>query len=119
MQGPTTDGTGFSNTVTGVLAYNQLKPVTETGLPTSTSTIIDSGSSVPITVKVTNTTNHIGFFDTATDKQRHHWRQCRHAERAGGRSHRDTDGDAVAHGSRGYRGERHPQRHRLDGLRSH
>jgi hypothetical protein len=62
MQGPTTDGTRFSNTVTGTLAYNQLKPVTETGLPTSTKTTIDSGSSVPITVKVTNTTNHTGFF---------------------------------------------------------
>jgi hypothetical protein len=62
MQGPTTDGTSFTNTVTGVLAYNQLKPVTETGLPTSKSTIIDSGSSVPITVKVTNTTNHTGLF---------------------------------------------------------
>jgi len=63
MQGPTTDGTALSNTVTGVLAYNQLKPVTETGLPTSKSTIIDSGSSVPITVKVKNTTNHTGFFE--------------------------------------------------------
>ena len=62
MQGPTTDGTVFSQAVTGVLAYNQLKPVTETGLPTSKSTIIDSGSSVPIKVKVTNTTNHTGFF---------------------------------------------------------
>ena len=63
MQGPTTDGTVFANTVTGVLAYNQLKPVAETGLPTSKSTIIDSGSSVPVTVKVTNTTNHTGFFE--------------------------------------------------------
>jgi hypothetical protein len=62
MQGATTDGTEFSQTVTGVLAYNQLAPVTETGLPTSTSTTIDSGSSVPITVTVTNTTNHVGFF---------------------------------------------------------
>jgi hypothetical protein len=62
MQGATTDGTRFSQTVTGDLAYNQLKPVTETGLPTSKSTIVDSGSSVPITVKVTNTTNHAGFF---------------------------------------------------------
>jgi len=62
MQGPTTDGTVFSQNVTGVLAYNQLKHVTETGLPTSKSTIIDSGSSVPIAVKVTNTTNHTGFF---------------------------------------------------------
>jgi hypothetical protein len=45
------------------LAYNQLAPVTETGLPTSTSTTIDSGSSVPITVSVRNTTNHVGFFE--------------------------------------------------------
>jgi hypothetical protein len=63
MQGATTAGTEFSQTVAGNLAYNQLKPVTETGLPTSKSTIIDSGSSVPITVKVTNTANHAGFFE--------------------------------------------------------
>jgi hypothetical protein len=63
MQGATTDGTEFSQTVTGALAYNQLAPVYETGLPKSTSTIIDSGSSVPITVKVTNTTNHVGYFE--------------------------------------------------------
>jgi hypothetical protein len=63
MQGATTDGTGFSQTVTGVVAYNKLKPVTETGLPTSKSTIIGSGSSVPITVTVKNTTNHVGFFE--------------------------------------------------------
>ncbi|HEY6314798.1 MAG TPA: hypothetical protein VIY52_28905, partial [Streptosporangiaceae bacterium] len=62
MQGATTDGTEFSQTVTGMVAYNQLKPVTETGLPTSASTTIDSGSSVPITVTVTNTTNHVGLF---------------------------------------------------------
>jgi hypothetical protein len=70
MQGATTDGTEFSQTVTGVLAYNQLEPVTETGLPTSTSTTIDSGASVPITVTVTNTTNHVGYFElqsTAND----------------------------------------------------
>jgi hypothetical protein len=63
MQGATTAGTEFSQTVTGTVAYNQLKPVTETGLPTSTSTIIGSGSSVPITATVTNTTNHTGFFE--------------------------------------------------------
>jgi hypothetical protein len=62
MQGATTDGTEFSQTVTGVVAYNRLAPVTETGLPTSTSTTIDTGSSVPITVTVRNTTNHVGFF---------------------------------------------------------
>ncbi len=65
MQGATTDGTEFSQTVTGVLAYNQLAPVTETGLPTSTSTVIASGSSVPISVSVTNTTNHVGYFELA------------------------------------------------------
>ena len=63
MQGATTDGTEFSQTVTGHVAYNQLAPVTETGLPTSTSTTIDTGSSVPITVTVTNTTNHVGYFE--------------------------------------------------------
>ena len=63
MQGPTTDGTRFSQTVTGVVAYNKLAPVTETGLPKSASTqTIASGSKVPITVKVTNTTNHFGLF---------------------------------------------------------
>jgi hypothetical protein len=63
MQGATTDGTEFSQAVTGVVAYNQLAPVTETGFPTSTSTTIGSGSSVPITVKVKNTTNHVGLFE--------------------------------------------------------
>ena len=63
MQGATTSGMEFSQTVTGTLAYNQLKPVTETGLPTSTSTIIHAGAKVPITVTVTNTTNHAGFFE--------------------------------------------------------
>jgi hypothetical protein len=63
MQGATTAGTEFSQTVTGTVAYNQLAPVTETGLPTSTSTTIGTGSSVPISVQVTNTTNHAGFFE--------------------------------------------------------
>ena len=70
MQGATTDGTEFSQAVTGVVAYNQLAPVTETGLPASTSTTIDSGSSVPITVTVKNATNHVGYFElqsTGTD----------------------------------------------------
>ncbi len=62
MQGATTDGTEFSQTVTGTVAYNQLAPITETGLPTSASTTIGSGSSVPITVTVKNTTNHAAFF---------------------------------------------------------
>jgi hypothetical protein len=63
MQGATTDGTQFSQTVTGTVAYNQLAAVTETGLPESTSTTVAPGSSVPITVTVTNTTNHAGFFE--------------------------------------------------------
>jgi subtilase family protein len=62
LQGATTDGTAFSQTVTGTLAYNQLAPVTETGLPTSTSTTIGSAG-VPISVQVTNSTNHVGLFE--------------------------------------------------------
>jgi hypothetical protein len=61
MQGATTDGTEFSQAVTGVVTYNQLAPVTETGLPESVTTTIDS--SVPVTVTVTNTTNHVGYFE--------------------------------------------------------
>jgi hypothetical protein len=61
MQGATTDGTEFSQTVTGVVAYNRLAPVTETGLPASTT--INSGSSVSIKVAVKNTTNHVGYFE--------------------------------------------------------
>jgi len=63
MQGATTDGTVFTNTVTGVVRYNQLAPVTESGLPTSASTTVSSGASVPVTVRVRNTTNHVGFFE--------------------------------------------------------
>jgi Subtilase family len=63
MQGATTDGTEFSQTVVGVAGYNQLAPVTENGLPTSGSATIDTGASVPITVSVTNTTNHVGYFE--------------------------------------------------------
>lgn len=63
MQGATTDGTEFSQTVTGSVAYNQLAPTTESGLPTSVSTTVASGSSVPIAVTVKNTTNHVGFFE--------------------------------------------------------
>jgi hypothetical protein len=62
MQGATTDGTVFSNNVTGVLRYNQLAPVTESGLPTSASTTVATGASVPISVQVKNTTNHVGLF---------------------------------------------------------
>jgi hypothetical protein len=61
VQGATTDGTEFSQTVTGTVAYNRLAPVSETGLPTSASTTIGAG--VPVTVTVTNTTNHVGYFE--------------------------------------------------------
>jgi Subtilase family len=63
MQGATTAGTEFSQNVTGTVAYNQLGSFTATGLPTSTSTTIGAGSSVSITVPVTNTTNHVGLFE--------------------------------------------------------
>jgi hypothetical protein len=63
MQGATTDGTEFSQTVTGTVAYNQLAPFSETGLPKSTSKKIASGASVPISVTVTNTMNHTGLFE--------------------------------------------------------
>jgi hypothetical protein len=61
MQGATTDGTEFSQAVTGAVTYDRLAPVTETGLPASTSTTIGSG--IPVTVTVTNTTNHVGYFE--------------------------------------------------------
>ena len=70
MQGSTTAGTEFSQTVIGALAYNRLAPVTEAGLPTSASTTIADGASVPVTVRVTNTTDHVGLFvlsPTGTD----------------------------------------------------
>jgi len=63
MQGATTSGMGFSQTVTGAVAYNQLGTFTENGLPTSTSTTIAAGTQVPVSVTVTNTTNHAGFFE--------------------------------------------------------
>jgi Subtilase family len=63
MQGATTDGTEFSQTVIGALAYNRLAPVTETGLPTSASTTIASAATVPVTVRVKNTTDHVGYFE--------------------------------------------------------
>lgn len=63
MQGATTDGTTFAQTVIGSVGYNQLAHVTESGLPTSASTTVGSGSTVPVSVTVRNTTNHVGFFE--------------------------------------------------------
>jgi hypothetical protein len=65
MQGKTTDGTEFSQTVTGTVAYNQLAPFGRTGLPDSTHKTVAPGSSRPITVTVTNTTNHTADFALA------------------------------------------------------
>ncbi|HEY6470507.1 MAG TPA: S8 family serine peptidase [Candidatus Dormibacteraeota bacterium] len=70
MQGATTNGETFTNPVSGVLGYNQLAPVTEKGLPMSASRTIHKGASIPVSVKVKNTTNHVGFFallPTGTD----------------------------------------------------
>ena len=118
MQGATTDGTVFAQTVTGVVAYNQLAPVTETGLPTSTSTTDRLRLERPDHGHGQEHDEPRRVLRTATVGHRHQWRQYRHATGAGGRSHGDPDGDAVADGSSGNRGEQHPQRHRLDGLGS-
>lgn len=63
MQGATTSGMEFSQTVSGVVTYNQLGTFIEQGLPTSTSTTIGTDTTDPISVTVTNTTNHAGFFE--------------------------------------------------------
>ncbi len=116
MQGATTDGTRFSQTVTGVVSYNRLAPVTETGLPTSASTTVDYRLQRPGHGDGEEHDEPRRALRTAAVGQRHQWRQHRHAGGAGARSHGDTDSDPVTHGGCGYRGERHPQRHRLDGL---
>ncbi len=68
MQGATTDGTRFSQTVTGTVAYNQLGPVTETGLPTSSATMIPRAGTRPITVTVTNPTNHVADYELSASR---------------------------------------------------
>jgi hypothetical protein len=65
MQGATTDGTRFAQTVLGYLTYNRLAPVTERGLPTSTATVVATGAQLPISVRVTNATDHTGYFELA------------------------------------------------------
>jgi hypothetical protein len=67
MQGATTSGREFSQPVVGTLAYNHLKPVSETGLP-SAGTTIPTGSALPISVQVTNTTNHVGLFELSSSE---------------------------------------------------
>jgi hypothetical protein len=70
MQGATTDGTVFSQDVTGAVAYNQLGHFSETGLPRSASTTVASGASVPVTV--TNQPRRL--LRAAAIRQRHHRR---------------------------------------------
>ena len=73
-------------------------------------------SSVPVTVTVTNTTNHVGYFELhPSGNDISGGNATTPVELAAG-ADRDADGDAVAHGGRGHRGKRHPQRHRLDRL---
>ena len=114
MQGATTDGTEFSQTVTGASRTTSSHPSTESGLPTSVSTTVASGSSVPITVTVKNTTNHVGFFEL----------QPTGNDISGGNTVTPEELAPGATGTLtatlsptaacGVRGERLPQRHRLD-----
>jgi hypothetical protein len=62
MQGATTDGSTFSQDVIGTVAYNQLGAFPATGLPKTKAKTIDSGAKVPISVTVTNTTDHVADF---------------------------------------------------------
>jgi hypothetical protein len=61
-QGATTSGTTFAQAVTGTLSYDQVKPPTETGLPTSTSTVIEPGATRAVSVAVVNTTGRAAYF---------------------------------------------------------
>src|SRR5215831_18066944 len=118
MQGATTSGMGFSQTVTGAVVYNQLVTFTENGLPTSTSTTIAAGTQVPVSVTVTNTTNHAGFFEL----------QSSASDISGGAAATPVELAAGATGqltttlsptAASGTAVRDPQRHRLDGLRRH
>jgi hypothetical protein len=62
MQGATTDGSTFSNDVIGTINYNQLGVFPATGIPQSKSKTIPTGTKVPISVTVTNTTDHVADF---------------------------------------------------------
>jgi hypothetical protein len=50
-------GLEFRQVVTGQVAFNQVQPVTEAGLPAGTSTALAGGTSYPASVTVTNTAN--------------------------------------------------------------
>jgi hypothetical protein len=51
----TVSGLEFSQVVTGNVAFNQVQPVTESGLPTSSGTTLVAGTSYLASVTVTNT----------------------------------------------------------------
>jgi hypothetical protein len=51
----TVSGLEFSQVVTGNVAFNQVQPVTESGLPTSSGTTLAAETSHPASVTVTNT----------------------------------------------------------------
>jgi len=53
----TVSGLEFRQVVTGHVAYNQVQPVAESGLPTGTGTTLAAGTSYPASVTVTNTAN--------------------------------------------------------------
>jgi hypothetical protein len=53
----TASGLEFRQVVTGQVAYNQVQPVTEAGLPSDPSTTLADGTSYPASVTVTNTAN--------------------------------------------------------------
>ena len=116
MQGATTDGTVFSQTVTGVVSYNRLAPVTETGLPMSASN--------DHRLQLQRPGHGAG---QEHDEPRRALRAAAVGQRTRGGATAtpvelapgatgNTDSDAVTHGSCGHRGERYPQRHRVNGL---
>jgi hypothetical protein len=51
----TVSGLEFRQVVTGTVAFNQVQPVTESGLPAAPSTTLAAGTSYPASVTVTNT----------------------------------------------------------------
>jgi hypothetical protein len=53
----TVSGLEFDQVVTGNVGYNQVRPVTETGLPAAASTTLAAGTAAPASVTVTNTSN--------------------------------------------------------------
>ena len=86
MQDATTDGTEFSQTVTGVVAYNQLAPVKR---PVSDIDVDDHRPRLqrPDHGDGQEHDEPRRALRAATVGRRHHWWQHRHAEGVGARSH--------------------------------